>query len=209
MYKIKEEYRRNLPHLQTDNSLAYFVTTRLVDSLPKSIIEQLQKENERQLTDIATIQLSTDKKTSLIDEQNRRYFGKFDQFLDAHNTGPHWFRSPTIAQLVYDSFLYFHEKRYEMICFTIMSNHVHLLFWINDDRALYGIMHSLKRYIANKLMDREGAFWTHENFDRAVRNNEELKRVMHYILMNPIKAGIVENWKDYPWTFVNEKYFTV
>ncbi|HEY1055218.1 MAG TPA: transposase [Emticicia sp.] len=115
-----------------------------------------------------------------------------------------------MAQLAYDSFLYFHSKRYEMICFTIMSNHVHLLFWLNEDRALYGVMHSLKRYIANKanqLLDREGAFWARESYDRAVRNNQELKRIIHYILMNPVKAGVVKNWEDYPWTFVNEKYF--
>ncbi|GAB3525355.1 hypothetical protein GCM10027442_54710 [Emticicia fontis] len=91
-----------------------------------------------------------------------------------------------------------------------MSNHVHLLFWLNEDRALYGVMHSLKRYIANKanqLLDREGAFWARESYDRAVRNNQELKRIIHYILMNPVKAGVVKNWEDYPWTFVNEKYF--
>lgn len=210
MYKIKEEYRRYLPHFQPTNERAYFVTTRLAGSLPKVVIEQLHMEHEKVLAEITSLKLAEEKKAILTDEQNRRYFGKFDQLLDNHIDEPHWFRSPSIAQLAYDSFLYFHEKRYTMICFTIMSNHVHLLFWINADKAVYGIMHSLKRYIANeanKLLDREGVFWARESYDRAVRNDEELKRIIQYILMNPVKAGIVENWEAYPWTFVNEKYF--
>lgn len=212
MYKIKDEYRRYLPHFQPTNELAYFVTTRLADSLPKSVIEEFHQQHEKALADINHLHLPTEKTSILIDEQSRRYFGKFDQLLDSQATGTHWFRIKEIAQLAYDSFLHFHIKRYEMIIFTIMSNHVHLLFWLNEDRALYGIMHSLKRYIAhkaNQLLDREGAFWARESYDRVVRNDEELKRIMHYIIMNPVKAGIVENWTDYPWTFVNERYFTL
>ncbi|GAB3525359.1 hypothetical protein GCM10027442_54720 [Emticicia fontis] len=58
--------------------MAYFVTARLVDSLPKSIIEELHQDNEKSLININSLEILTEKKLELVDEQNRRYFGKFD-----------------------------------------------------------------------------------------------------------------------------------
>ena len=91
MYKIREEYRRFLPHFQPTNDLAYFVTARLADSLPKSIIEELHQEHEKWLIHINSLEIPNEKKSILADEQNRRYFGKFDQLLE-EETG--WRRHP-------------------------------------------------------------------------------------------------------------------
>jgi REP element-mobilizing transposase RayT len=65
-------------------------------------------------------------------------------------------------------------------------------------------MHSLKRYTArqaNQLLGREGAFWQHENYDHVVRDEEEWQRIITYILNNPVKAGLVQNWEDWEWTY--------
>ena len=41
----KPEYRRNLPHLQPEGA-TFFVTFRLVDSVPRVVMKQWQEEKE-------------------------------------------------------------------------------------------------------------------------------------------------------------------
>ena len=67
-------------------------------------------------------------------------------------------------------------------------------------------MESLKRYTAlecNKLLNRKGAFWQHENYDPVVRNQEELIKIVHYILNNPVEAGLCTNSDIWKWNYFN------
>jgi REP element-mobilizing transposase RayT len=94
-----------------------------------------------------------------------------------------------------------------------MSNHVH---WVIDTAVqLQGsnemyknidkIMHSIKSYTAtkiNKLLGRQGTFWQEESFDRVIRHDKELQNILNYTIQNPVKAGIVENWEDFPHSYL-------
>ena len=66
------------------------------------------------------------------------------------------------------------------------------------------IMHSLKRRTAreaNQLLNREGDFWQHENYDHSVRDDKERLRIVNYVLSNPVKAGLVYRPEDWEWTY--------
>jgi REP element-mobilizing transposase RayT len=65
-------------------------------------------------------------------------------------------------------------------------------------------MQSLKWYTAkecNKILNCTGQFWQHESYDHVVRNEEELNRIIEYILNNPVKAGLVETHEDWKWNY--------
>ena len=65
-------------------------------------------------------------------------------------------------------------------------------------------MQSIKGYTArkaNKVLGRSGSFWEHESYDRWARDAEELQRMVLYIANNPVKAGLVESWRDWPWSY--------
>jgi REP-associated tyrosine transposase len=69
-------------------------------------------------------------------------------------------------------------------------------------------MHSLKLYTAreaNKVLQRSGTFWEHESFDHYIRNEAEWKRTVKYVLENPVKAGLVRTWQDWPWNYLRIK----
>jgi hypothetical protein len=36
-----------------------------------------------------------------------------------------------------------------------------------------------------------------------VRDEDELERIVLYIINNPVKAGLVDDWNDWPFTYVN------
>jgi putative transposase len=65
-------------------------------------------------------------------------------------------------------------------------------------------MHCLKRHTArkaNQLLGRGGSFWEHESYDHFVGNAEEWQRIIAYVLNNPVKAGFVQDWKDWKWSY--------
>jgi REP element-mobilizing transposase RayT len=73
---------------------------------------------------------------------------------------------------------------------------------VDGKGPLAGIMHSLKSYTANeanKLLKRTGQFWQHESYDHWVRDEEELERIVDYIVWNPVKAKLVA--KPHQWYF--------
>jgi len=72
------------------------------------------------------------------------------------------------------------------------------------DHSLASILHSLKSFTsnqANKLLQRRGQFWEHESFDHCVRDEEEWGRIIAYVLNNPVKAELVQDWRAWRWTY--------
>src|SRR5262245_47664922 len=103
--------------------------------------------------------------------------------------------------------LYHHNgTKYHLLAYCVMPNHVHVVLIPIDvgeaqqavgptedscgeqpdtKSPLASIMHSLKSYTANQanaLLRRTGPFWQHESYDHWVRDDEELERVVGYIL---------------------------
>lgn len=213
---MKEYYRRNLPHIHPASAV-FFITFRLSGSLPDWIIEKLMDEfnSERELQ---ILRLSDPSTKKIPDEFYRRYFETFDSFLDSHMNNDRWLTDQRVAKVVMDSIHYRDGKEYELLCATIMPNHVHMLIEIGQKntesmRSNIGldpntfvsiILHSLKRYTAfecNKILNRSGAFWQSESYDRVIRNERELENTLRYIINNPVKAGLVKEWKDWHYSY--------
>ncbi|MCP4344658.1 MAG: hypothetical protein GY795_03915 [Desulfobacterales bacterium] len=203
----RHTYKRNLPHIQTPGA-TLFVNFRLAGSLPRHVIDKLMQESmdtEKRLCKIADPQKQAEERYL----EQKRHFGRWDLALDMNKSGPFRLRKPEVARTVADSMHYLDQRVYDLDTYCIMPNHVHAVFTPlkKDDgtyHALQAIMHSLKRYTsreANKLMNRDGHFWEHENYDHVVRDEAELRRIVQYIFYNPVKAGLVDTWEAWPWTY--------
>ena len=144
------------------------------------------------------------------DLEQRRLFGRGDVILNAAESGPQWLSEARIAQEVVDSLHFLDGKVFDLDTFCIMSNHSHVIFTplLEKDKSGYctlsSIRHSHKRHTAlkgNGILKREGQFWQHESYDHYVRDEYELQRIRRYIVQNPVSAGLVEQWDDWPWTY--------
>ncbi|HEX5810156.1 MAG TPA: transposase [Anaerolineales bacterium] len=203
-------YRRNLPHIHPDNYPIFF-TFNLVDSLPVEIVKQLRSQREQELKSAN----SKDRQYG-IDE---RYFAKHDEWLDRCEHGPHWLQSENIAKIVVDEIHRMENERYLLMAYCIMPNHVHLLirsllreqlrhkgktakFPVADTMRL---LKGRTARLSNLELNRNGSFWHHESYDHYVRNEDELTRTILYIINNPVKAGLVREWKDWKFTYVNSE----
>ncbi|MCB8943406.1 MAG: transposase [Ardenticatenaceae bacterium] len=210
-YNYKLEYERHLPHIQPPGA-CLFVTIRLAGSIPTEVLERLKMEAEEREQTIRQTAVSTQQPHLLYNEQKRQ-FGRWDDVLDRAESGPHWLSQPEITTIVVNSLHFLDRDMYDMDAFSVMSNHAHLVFTPLEKEdgtyhALQKIMHSLKRHTAregNKVLGREGAFWQHESYDHVVRNRQEWERIVAYVLNNPVKAGLVERWEDWPWSYLKNR----
>ncbi len=177
--------KRNLPHLYFEFGI-YFVTFRLADSMPSDLVAQA----------ISLCSKITDK-----DIKTRRLFQKYESFLDSGKYGSNHLTNDNVAGIVKYCLHYPDGEQFRLICYTVMSNHVHtVLDLLEGNKGLDKIMQSIKGISArqsNKILNQSGKFWQDESFDRLIRNEHELWRTVKYVLNNPVKAGLVSHWKDW------------
>ena len=50
-----------------------------------------------------------------------------------------------------------------------------------------------------------GAVWQEESFDHVLRCSEGLEAKVEYVLQNPVRKGLVADWREYPWTWQRGK----
>lgn len=195
MPQEKHFHRRNLPHLYYNEGI-YFVTFRLYDSIHPAELEKLQ-----------TIL------NSKTDEGKKKFFKKYDALLDKPFNNVKHLQKTEIAKICTNSILHFDGKDILVICFVIMPNHIHLVFeLVNKTRSVGHILGSIKKYSAreaNKYLNKEGKFWQAESFDRLVRDEKELFNIIKYVLLNPVNAGLVEDYKDWPHTYCRKEYLVL
>jgi putative DNA methylase len=167
--------RGNLPHWYCPGH-AHFVTYRLAGSLPATFLKELKRERARRLAQQFASPLQALEHRQRV---HKLLFAKYDAALDA-SSGPMWLGKPEVAKIVRENLYHHHGSKYELIAYTVMSNHVHVLFQpfesalracgggdegganhagsvLNaggetDDQVsvLSGIMHSLKSFTANR-----------------------------------------------------------
>jgi len=201
-------YRRNLPHFQPE-SATLFVTMRLQGTIPKRVLLDWHEAWQLKKSEISKVDDETLLPARLYDEWKRQ-FGKMDRYLDYAHYGPTWLKTPEIADLVANAFHHFDDIRYRLDAFSILSNHAHVVLSPltkadGTPFALKSIMHSIKSFTAGKanaILNRSGeTFWQGESYDHVVRDAAGWRGIIAYVLNNPVKAQLVENWDDWPWTY--------
>ena len=175
-----------LPHWQQQGAV-YFVTFRLVDSIPSRLRDQWENERETWL------KVHPEPWTNEMErEYHQRFSGAIERWLDAGH-GACLLRRRDCAQVVADTLRHFEGERVVMISLVIMPNHVHALFVQNPEWALEKLIQSWKRFAArqiNKLLERTGNFWQRDYFDRLIRDEKHFANCVRYVRRNPEKASL-------------------
>jgi type I restriction enzyme R subunit/putative DNA methylase len=187
--------RGYLPHVKREGA-SYFVTFRLVDSLPKEVLLSFEQEHAEALR-----RLSAKATTKQAEEIHRELRRKIERYLDK-GVGACHLRRPEIADMVAAALRHFHGQHYLLDDWVVMPNHVHLILWPMPNFTLSAILKSRKRHTArqaNLILAKTGeTFWQRESYDHWIRNDEEKSRIQHYIRMNPVNARLCkapEDWR--------------
>ena len=103
---------------------------------------------------------------------------------------------PRIAGSMAAALRFWHGKRYRLLAWCIMPNHVHVVVRLFPSQELAVVIKSWKLHVAraaNQALGRSGKFWQREYYDHLVRSQEGLDHAIRYVLENPAKAGL-SNW---------------
>ena len=172
--------RGYLPH-RDEPGLTQFITFHLADSYPAALRSEW---------------------TALLEvEDVRERHLQLEAYLDKGRGECH-LRRTEIARLVDDAFRFYHGKRYELGAWVVMPNHIHALFKV-EEMPVGKIMGQFKEYTAreaNKLLGRRGQFWAEDCWDTYMRDPGHELRTRRYIENNPVKAFLVREPKEWPWS---------
>ena len=105
--------RGYLPHYEAANKYQ-MITYRLSDSLPSSF-------------DIKSINYEH------LSAKERTQYRKYIEALLDQGYGSCLLEKNQVANVVIDTWRFFHQKRYELIAYVVMPNHVHLLIKTYED----------------------------------------------------------------------------
>jgi len=184
-YGFPEEWHvRKLPHRDRDG-LIQSITFRLADSLPQSVLKEIEAEIKG---------LSNEKQ----DIEKRK---KYEYWLDK-GLGCCALAKKEMAQVVQDALFHHNGDKYDLLAWSIMPNHVHVLIKTNSD--LPRIVQSWKSFTGkwalknNKrfnlgIDDDAHQFWMSEYWDRFIRDEDHFNNAVRYIFNNPAKANLPES----------------
>jgi REP-associated tyrosine transposase len=119
-----------------------------------------------------------------------------------------WILPERIRQLVLECCTHDNATKFDLRVAVVMPDHVHMIFTplLNElameFHSLAEIMDAVKGASAhriNKALGRTGRVWQAESFDHVLRSSENLDAKIIYLLENPVRAGLVREWTDYPW----------
>ena len=191
-----EIYTRRLPHWRQQGA-TYFVTFHFADALPKARLHELislrrdwEAKNPPPRSSAAWAEFA------------RQCFEKVENWMDAGH-GACWLKRQEYATALHDAILRFHAQRYEIGCFTIMANHCHVVIRPYEGVDVESEVGAMKKVVTLFINEQEGLagpLWQQESYDRIIRDEEHLYRVIQYIGANPRRAGVPRaGW----WRWVN------
>jgi REP element-mobilizing transposase RayT len=184
--------RRNLPHLDVPGGM-YFVTFCLAGSLPASGAVAIAAQWRARALHPPPGQTPARWRATC----SAAAFAATDRLLDSA-PAVRWLADRRLAAIVQEALLYRHGTAYDLLAYVVMPSHCHVVFApLNDEIgsrcSRQSILQSLKRRTAaecNRLLGRSGTFWQPESYDRLVRGQVSLDRVVCYVEQNPVKAGL-------------------
>ena len=194
-----DQWDRTRPHRHQPAAIC-FLTMRLNDSIPRSVILRWHQERIEYLQRLG-VEVERDWKRGLEQltaEQQAKFSKHFSRqretTLDECLGGCELSDRPAREEVA-KTLEFFHGQRYWMGDYVIMPNHIHCLVAFLDNDIAKTQPGSWMRFSAkkiNQLLGNSGALWFPEPFDHLVRNEIQLEYLRSYIGDNPKKAGLNE-----------------
>lgn len=95
------------------------------------------------------------------------------------------------------------DSSVKLLSYCIMSNHAHMLMYVEDIKEMSKIMQKINTSFAryyNFRKNRVGFVFRDRFFTQQILSRQQLYNCIAYIHNNPVKAGIVTSPKDYKYS---------
>lgn len=123
------------------------------------------------------------------------------------------FRQAAFARIVVNALRHYHDTaRVHGFAWVVMPDHIH---WVIQLRvgSLAWLMRGLKSWtgtqIRKAVCNPPPKIWMAGYHDRLIREHEEVSRYIEYVVLNPVRAGLVDHPKDYPWVYGESEWLGI
>ncbi len=116
---------------------------------------------------------------------------QIDNYLDKSDKGR--VLNSEVIRIVLDYCKTLETEYYNLICISVMPNHIHMLFKQNQNMPK--IVQKLKgglSFLINKHLNQKGKLWDENYFDKAIRDERHFQVTYDYIKNNAVKAGLAD-----------------
>lgn len=143
--KLKMSHREiitkgDLPHWYMPGA-AHFVTYRLADTIPVDVLKRLRAERDARLRRAGKPTLAastTSTSTGTKAQAHKQFFAAYDRYLD-RGLSVRWLENSAVAEIIIGNLYHHHQVKYQLLEYSVMPNHVHVLFVpINTDAGNIG-----------------------------------------------------------------------
>ena len=111
------------------------------------------------------------------------------------------FDDPTIVDAITSQLLRTADERgFDLLAFTFMPDHVHLLVRGRHDARLQSFLKLVRQRSAMAIRSGRRALWQDGVFEHVLRREESAEAIARYIADNPVRAGLVERAETWPWS---------
>ena len=122
-----------------------------------------------------------------------------------------YFENNDIAKIIKDEIIFrVAKKEILLFCYCIMPDHLHMLLSLHDsyEKNLQNWMIAFKRHTARIAfqISKIQPLWQRDFYDHIIRCGESLTQKAEYIVNNPVRERIVEEWEDYPHSWIAEEF---
>ena len=80
----------------------------------------------------------------------------------------------------------------------LMPDHVHLLVSFPREKPMRIVVSKWKEWTAKSLRIE----WQRDFFEHRLRRDESYREKADYVLNNPVRAGLVADWENWPYVFI-------
>lgn len=99
------------------------------------------------------------------------------------------------------------KKHVDIVCFSIMPTHIHLVVRQCRDNGIFVVMRNLlnsySRYF-NTRFRRKGPLWDSHFNNILVADDDQLLHLTRYVHLNPVSAGLVDKPEGWIWSSYRE-----
>jgi len=170
-----------LPHWQQGTAVQ-FVTFRLGDALPASLVDVWRAERDAWL-----IENPKPWSFDTLAEYHRRFSRRIERWLD-QGMGSCVFGDADAREVLKAVLMRFEGERVFHHAWVIMPNHIHVLF--SPMVPMEKLIQAWKSHTARTLGI--GPIWQRDYRDTLIRDWEHYQNVVRYIRRNPLKAKLSE-----------------
>lgn len=99
------------------------------------------------------------------------------------------------------------QSQIKLYTYCFMPNHIHLVISVQGEKSIIDFIGEFKSITAvrSRQFGYEGSLYQKRFYDHFIREDERLNRTIMYVLNNPVRKGLVENWQDFPYSEYCEK----